>query len=122
MKQSIVRVNHRLSRTGEGNTIVTAAVDRISLIHPPTSFCDMELRGMVTWTSGRSSMEISLEVVAKEENKTVLTCQFTMVALDPVTKKYVTLLEVGGFLLTYIFRRMHGKRLLLMVGNPEPQR
>ncbi|KAK6518851.1 hypothetical protein TWF281_003542 [Arthrobotrys megalospora] len=72
---------------GEGPTIVTAAVDRISLLHPPTSFCDMELRGMVTWTSGRSSMEISLEVVALEENKTVLTCQFTMVALDPVTKK-----------------------------------
>ncbi|KAK6524303.1 hypothetical protein TWF694_005956 [Orbilia ellipsospora] len=72
---------------GEGYTIVTAAVDRISLLHPPTSFCDMELRGMVTWTSNRSSMEISLEVVAKEENKTVLTCQFTMVALDPFTKK-----------------------------------
>ncbi|KAF3915918.1 hypothetical protein AA313_de0204914 [Arthrobotrys entomopaga] len=72
---------------GEECTIVTAAVDRISLLHPPTSFCDMELRGMVTWTSNRSSMEISLEVVAKEENKTVLTCQFTMVALDPVTKK-----------------------------------
>lgn len=34
-------------------------------------------------------MEISLEVVALEENKTVLTCQFTMVALDPVTKKSV---------------------------------
>ncbi|KAK6499579.1 hypothetical protein TWF481_009943 [Arthrobotrys musiformis] len=72
---------------GEGQTIVTAAVDRISLLHHPTSFCDMELRGMVTWTSGRSSMEISLEVVALEENKTILTCQFTMVALDPVTKK-----------------------------------
>ncbi|KAK6334249.1 hypothetical protein TWF730_003464 [Orbilia blumenaviensis] len=76
---------------GEGPTIVTAAVDRISLLHPPTSFCDMELRGMVTWTSGRSSMEISLEVVAVEENKTVLTCQFTMVALDPVTKKATTI-------------------------------
>ena len=74
---------------GEGLTIVTAAVDRISLLHPPTTFCDMELRGMVTWTSGRSSMEISLEVVALNENKTVLTCQFTMVALDPVTKKSV---------------------------------
>ncbi|KAF3171174.1 Acyl-coenzyme A thioesterase 9, mitochondrial [Orbilia oligospora] len=72
---------------GEGQTIVTAAVDRISLLYHPTSFCDMELRGMVTWTSGRSSMEISLEVVALEENKTILTCQFTMVALDPVTKK-----------------------------------
>ncbi|KAF3087521.1 Acyl-coenzyme A thioesterase 9, mitochondrial [Orbilia oligospora] len=71
----------------EGQTIVTAAVDRISLLYHPTSFCDMELRGMVTWTSGRSSMEISLEVVALEENKTILTCQFTMVALDPVTKK-----------------------------------
>lgn len=72
---------------GEGQTIVTAAVDRISLLYHPMSFCDMELRGMVTWTSGRSSMEISLEVVALEENKTILTCQFTMVALDPVTKK-----------------------------------
>ncbi|EPS35719.1 hypothetical protein H072_10865 [Dactylellina haptotyla CBS 200.50] len=72
---------------GEGHTIVTAAVDRISLLHPPHSFCDMELRGMVTWTSNRSSMEISLEVVGKEENKTVLTCQFTMVALDPMTKR-----------------------------------
>ncbi|KAJ6257163.1 Acyl-coenzyme A thioesterase [Drechslerella dactyloides] len=72
---------------GPGYTIVTAAVDRISVLHPPTSFCDMELRGMVTWTSGRSSMEISLEVVANEDNKTILTCQFTMVALDPTTKK-----------------------------------
>ncbi|KAK6497962.1 hypothetical protein TWF506_004207 [Arthrobotrys conoides] len=72
---------------GEGQTIVTAAVDRISLLYHPTSFCDMELRGMVTWTSGRSSMEISLEVVALKENRTILTCQFTMVALDPVTKK-----------------------------------
>ncbi|KAK6358841.1 hypothetical protein TWF696_000021 [Orbilia brochopaga] len=72
---------------GAGYTIVTAAVDRISVLHTPTSFCDMELRGMVTWTSGRSSMEISLEVIANEDNKTVLTCQFTMVALDPTTKK-----------------------------------
>ncbi|KAF3159494.1 hypothetical protein TWF751_000750 [Orbilia oligospora] len=80
---------------GEGQTIVTAAVDRISLLYHPTSFCDMELRGMVTWTSGRSSMEISLEVVALEENKTILTCQFTMVALDPVTKKSV-LIKTGS--------------------------
>ncbi|KAF3917510.1 hypothetical protein ABW21_db0207321 [Orbilia brochopaga] len=72
---------------GAGYTIVTAAVDRISVLHTPTTFCDMELRGMVTWTSGRSSMEISLEVIANEDNKTVLTCQFTMVALDPTTKK-----------------------------------
>ncbi|KAF3125609.1 Acyl-coenzyme A thioesterase 9, mitochondrial [Orbilia oligospora] len=91
MKTGVVAYKH----AGEGQTIVTAAVDRISLLYHPTSFCDMELRGMVTWTSGRSSMEISLEVVALEENKTILTCQFTMVALDPVTKKSV-LVKTGS--------------------------
>ncbi|TGJ62894.1 Acyl-coenzyme A thioesterase 9, mitochondrial [Orbilia oligospora] len=91
MKTGVVAYKH----AGEGQTIVTAAVDRISLLYHPTSFCDMELRGMVTWTSGRSSMEISLEVVALEENKTILTCQFTMVALDPVTKKSV-LIKTGS--------------------------
>jgi hypothetical protein len=73
---------------GENVTIVTAAVDRISLLHTPKAFCDMDLQGMVTWTSGRSSMEVSLEVVTKDDNEKIMTCQFTMVALDPQTKKY----------------------------------
>lgn len=75
--------------TGPGPTTVTAAVDRISIVQPLEEFCDLELSGFVSYV-GRSSMEISLQArrdgVDGPEGQ-LLTCAFTMVALDPRTKK-----------------------------------
>ncbi|KAI9751361.1 MAG: hypothetical protein M4579_006102 [Chaenotheca gracillima] len=82
--------------TGEAVTTVTAAVDRITINHPLKEICDLELSGQVTFATGRSSMEISLQVAkAPEEGKEVrdedvlMTCAFTMVSLDPTTKRPV---------------------------------
>ena len=79
--------------TGDSVTTVTAAVDRISINHPLRSICDLELSGQVTYATGRSSMEVSLQV-AKAPSKSekakpeevLLTCTFTMVSLHPLTK------------------------------------
>ncbi|KAL8861203.1 MAG: hypothetical protein Q9178_002419 [Gyalolechia marmorata] len=84
--------------TGESVTTVTAAVDRITINHPLTELCDLELSGQVTFATGRSSMEISIQVAkapekgasAKKEN-VLMTCAFTMVSLDPNTKKPVAI-------------------------------
>ena len=84
--------------TGEDVTTVTAAVDRITINHPLKELCDLELSGQVTFATGRSSMEISLQVakapergaeVGKED--VLMTCAFTMVSLDPSTKKPVAI-------------------------------
>lgn len=83
--------------TGDSVTTVTAAVDRITIEHPLTEICDLELSGKVTYATGRSSMEVSLQV-AKVPGKgeqpkpedVVITCAFTMVSLDPVTKTPVS--------------------------------
>ena len=84
--------------TGESVTTVTAAVDRITINHPLKELCDLELSGQVTFSTGRSSMEISLQVAkAPEEGADVkredvlMTCAFTMVSLDPSTKKPVAI-------------------------------
>ncbi|KAI0017999.1 HotDog domain-containing protein [Xylariomycetidae sp. FL0641] len=80
--------------TGPGVTCVTAAVDRITLAHPLTDICDLEYSGRVTYATGRSSMEITCKVArarpegeASRAEDELLTCTFTMVALDPETKK-----------------------------------
>jgi acyl-coenzyme A thioesterase 9 len=80
--------------TGDSVMTVTAAVDRISLKHPLKEICDLELSGQVTYATGRSSMEISLLVAkAPTDGKGVkpedvlITCAFTMVSLNPITKK-----------------------------------
>ena len=81
--------------TGDTVSTVTAAVDRITIEHALMEICDLELSGRVTYSTGRSSMEISLRVAkappegqqAKPED-VLITCAFTMVSLDPVTKKY----------------------------------
>ncbi|KAI9753184.1 MAG: hypothetical protein M1835_001020 [Candelina submexicana] len=82
--------------TGEDVTTVTAAVDRITIKHPLREICDLELSGQVTYATGRSSMETSLQVakapkdgemVRKED--VLVECAFTMVSLDPGTKKPV---------------------------------
>jgi acyl-coenzyme A thioesterase 9 len=62
-------------------TTVTAAFDRIIINHALTEICDLELSGMVTHT-GRSSMEISLQVAkapkegqnAKPEDVMITVC------------------------------------------------
>lgn len=74
--------------TGDSVTTVTAAVDRITINHPLSELCDLELSGFVTFATGRSSMEISIQVaklpgkgaeVQKED--ILMTCAFTMVSL-----------------------------------------
>ena len=80
--------------TGESVTTVTAACDRITINHPLTELCDLEYSGQVTYATGRSSMEITCQLAqAPKEGQQVkkedvlLTCTFTMVSLDPGTKK-----------------------------------
>ncbi|KAL8979995.1 MAG: hypothetical protein Q9205_004809 [Flavoplaca limonia] len=87
--------------TGESVTTVTAAVDRITINHPLKELCDLELSGQVTFATGRSSMEISIQVAkAPEKGASVqkedvlMTCAFTMVSLDPNTKKPVAICPV----------------------------
>lgn len=84
--------------TGPGVTVVTAALDRITIAHPLTEICDLEYSGQATFASGRSSAEITCKVArARPEGEpsksedVLLTCTFTMVALDPVTKKPVNI-------------------------------
>ncbi|CAK7272661.1 hypothetical protein SEPCBS119000_005242 [Sporothrix epigloea] len=81
---------------GEGYTVVTAGVDRIEMSHPLTEICDLEYSGMVTYAAGGSSVEITCKVArARGDDEPsrpedlLLTCIFTMVALDPVTRKPV---------------------------------
>lgn len=77
---------------------VTAAVDRITLKRPLTSISDLELSGKVTFSTGRSSMEISLQVAKApkegqdvKEDDVLMTCAFTMVCflcgLIPIRSK-----------------------------------
>ncbi|KAI4125385.1 MAG: hypothetical protein LQ338_004278 [Usnochroma carphineum] len=87
--------------TGESVTTVTAAVDRITINHPLKELCDLELSGQVTFATGRSSMEVSIQVAkAPKEGASVqkedvlMTCAFTMVSLDPNTKKPVAICPV----------------------------
>ncbi|KAL9604973.1 MAG: hypothetical protein Q9219_000161 [cf. Caloplaca sp. 3 TL-2023] len=87
--------------TGETVTTVTAAVDRITINHPLKELCDLELSGQVTFATGRSSMEISIQVAKAPEDgaaikmeDVLMTCAFTMVSLDPNTKKPVAICPV----------------------------
>jgi len=72
--------------TGDAVMTVTAAVDRIMLKRPLSEICDLELSGQVTFATGRSSMEVSLQVAKAptegqkvEESDILMTCAFTMV-------------------------------------------
>lgn len=76
--------------TGELVTTVTAAVDRITISHPLEDICDLELSGQVTFATGRSSMEVSLQVAkasktgeAPKKEDVLMTCAFTMVSYRP---------------------------------------
>lgn len=86
---------------GDSVMTVTAAVDRITLRRPLSMICDLELSGQVTFATGRSSMEISLQVAkAPAEGETIkdddilMTCTFTMVNSYPF-EKYILLIEKG---------------------------
>lgn len=81
--------------TGDSVSTVTAAVDRITINHPFDQVSDLELSGQVTFATGRSSMEVSLQVAkapeegspAKEED-VLMTCAFTM-----VSRKFIRVLD-----------------------------
>lgn len=91
MKLKLFRYKH----TGDDVTTVTASCDRIIINHPLTEICDLELSGKVTYATGRSSLEITMQVAkAPKPGETVknedvlINCAFTMVSLDPGTRKY----------------------------------
>ena len=72
--------------TGDSVMTVTAAVDRITIKRSLSSIRDLELSGQVTFATGRSSMEVSLQVAkasaeghAAKEEDILMTCAFTMV-------------------------------------------
>lgn len=80
--------------TGDAVTTVTAAFDRITINRPLEEICDLELSGQVTYATGRSSMEISLQVAKApapgqktRPEDVLITCSCTMVSLDPGTRK-----------------------------------
>jgi acyl-CoA hydrolase len=75
--------------TGDSVMTVTAAVDRITIKRSLSSICDLELSGQVTFATGRSSMEVSLQVAKVpeggqkvKEEEILMTCAFTMVDLN----------------------------------------
>ena len=77
-------------------TNVTAAVDKITINHPLKELCDLELSGHIAYASGRSSMEIAMQVAKAPEKGAevkkediLITCAFTMVAIDSSTKRPV---------------------------------
>lgn len=79
--------------TGDSVTTVTAAVDRITINHPLNELCDLELSGLVTFATGRSSMEISIQVakvpgngVEVRKEDILMTCAFTMVSFVPLVR------------------------------------
>ncbi|KAI9643802.1 hypothetical protein NHQ30_007152 [Ciborinia camelliae] len=95
--------------TGESVMTVTAAVDRIKISRPMLEICDLELSGQVTFATGRSSMEVSIQVCKantatksheptssgpRKKEDVFMECAFTMVSLDPVTKKAVRIAGV----------------------------
>jgi acyl-CoA hydrolase len=88
--------------TGDSVMTVTAAVDRITIKRSLSSICDLELSGQVTFATGRSSMEVSLQVAkAPEEGQAVkeedilMTCAFTMVDAAPNSRRFYLLNYAG---------------------------
>ncbi|KAI9671869.1 MAG: hypothetical protein M1831_003397 [Alyxoria varia] len=99
--------------TGEGVTTVTAALDRVSIENPLDETCDLEYSGHVTYATGRSSMEITCQVAKapkdgsmSQQQDVLINCTFTMVSLDPETKKSVNIpsLETTGPLEEAMFK------------------
>lgn len=72
--------------TGDSVMTVTAAVDKITLNHPLNEICDLVLSGHVSFATGRSSMEVSIQVAKaplegekESETDVLMNCAFTMV-------------------------------------------
>jgi len=81
-------------------TTVTASCDRITILHPLDEICDLQLSGRVTYATGRSSLEITMQVAKApkqgekvKDTDVLIKCTFTMVSLDPGTKTYETYSE-----------------------------
>lgn len=68
-------------------SIVTAAVDQITLHSPVVADQDVKLCGNVTW-AGQTSMEVTMTLEQTQDNavKKLLEAQFVVVARDPVNK------------------------------------
>jgi len=73
--------------TGDSVMTVTAAVDKITLNHPLNEICDLVLSGNISFATGRSSMEVSIQVAkatlegeVEKESDVLMTCAFTMVS------------------------------------------
>ena len=101
--------------TGEGVTTVTAAVDRITIRNPLKEICDLQLSGQVTYATGRSSMEVTLQIAKApapgsqiSQEDVFMTCTFTMVSLDPRTKKPVNIAPLR--LETDVERQLYARR------------
>ncbi|CBX91902.1 hypothetical protein LEMA_P046080.1 [Plenodomus lingam JN3] len=82
--------------TGDHVTTVTASCDRITIHSPLVEICDLELSGRVTYATGRSSLEITMQVAKApkpgnrvRDEDVLINCTFTMVSLDPATKRPV---------------------------------
>jgi acyl-coenzyme A thioesterase 9 len=87
---------------------VTAAVDRITLSRPLLEITDLELSGQVTFATGRSSMEVTLQVAKVSSSSSsspssllppsspdiLMSCTFTMVSLSPSTKRPVKISRI----------------------------
>lgn len=98
--------------TGDSVMTVTAAVDRITLKRSLSEVCDLELSGKVTFATGRSSMEVSLQVAKvrkgrqegeeTREEDVLMTCAFTMVSFCLVVPfvfhslYYLTISTIGS--------------------------
>jgi acyl-coenzyme A thioesterase 9 len=67
--------------------LVTASVDRIVMLRPVSELVDYEISAQTTWV-GRSSMEISLDLVTLPERSSIMKANFTFVARDPYTKRF----------------------------------
>ncbi|PQE19124.1 acyl-coenzyme a thioesterase 9 protein [Rutstroemia sp. NJR-2017a BBW] len=92
--------------TGEHVMTVTAAVDRITLSRPLLEITDLELSGQVTFATGRSSMEVTLQVAKVSSSSSspttlnpsspdiLMSCTFTMVSLSPTTKRPVKISRI----------------------------
>jgi len=92
-------------------TIVTAAVDRISLLRPIVPYWDLEFESNIIWT-GRSSMLVRIDVTQPRPNggpaSSVMVALFSMVArekynnvaaevhqLEPITEREKQLFHFG---------------------------
>ena len=107
--------------TGDSVTTVTAAVDRITINHPLNELCDLELSGLVTFATGRSSMEISIQVAKVPENgaevrkeDTLMTCAFTMVSFAPLVRySYIQMTELKQVSLDPFTKRFEESRSVI---------